>query len=340
MKYKIAIIGSRSADSLESNLLEAFIYAGYNANIFDVYDLARFSLKSLTSVTHTLDKIARTYSDKYDRKLFEILFTKIKEYSPDLVICVYRFIHPSFVKLCKDEGAKVIHVNPDALTTFEYQQVFASDYDVWFTKDPYIVSFMKGNMHLNVYRYNEAFNVRGHKKPSLSKIDCEKEVGIDVMTYGTMYPYRCRMLKAVADSGIQIKIFGTIPHRFYNHELDNFYQNKFIIGEEKAKLLYGSKIVFNQMHYAEIESVNNRFFEVNGSGAFQLSDYRPILHELLPIDPELVSFKNIDEGIEKLKYYLNHDEERYDIAQSIYEYFLKNYTYDHLVNYILDKTFS
>ena len=53
------------------------------------------------------------------------------------------------------------------------------------------------------------------------------------------------------------------------------------------------------MHYAEIESVNNRFFEVNGCGAFQLSDYRPILHELLPIDPKLVSFNSIDEGIRK-----------------------------------------
>ena len=333
---KIAIIGSKGKDSLESNLQDAFQYAGHEAKVFDIYDLKRFSIKRLKSVTYTLDKIFRTYSDSYDRKLFETLFGYVKEYSPDLVICVYRFIHPSFVDRCKAEGAKVIHVNPDALTTFEYQQVFASDYDAWFTKDPYIVSFMCGNMHLNVFQYNEAFNARGHKKPEMAKAECEREVGIDVMTYGTMYPYRCRMLKAVADSGIDLKIYGTIPHRFYNHDLDDCYQNKYITGEEKAQLLFGAKIVFNQMHYAEIESVNNRFFEVNGSGAFQLSDYRPILHDLLPVDPKLVSFNSIDEGIDKIKYYLNHDKERYEIADAVYQHFITHYTYDHLIKFILN----
>lgn len=332
---KIAIIGSRSADSLESNLQDAFSFSGHDARLYDIYDLKRFSFKRIKGVTYTLDKIARTYSDIYDRKLFEILFKRVKDFSPELVVCVYRFIHPSFVDNCKAEGARVIHVNPDALTTFEYQQVFASDYDAWFTKDPYIVSFMRGNMHLNVYQYNEAFNARGHKKPDMSKAECEQEVEIDVMTYGTMYPYRCRMLKAVADSGIDLKIYGTIPHRFYNHDLDRCYQNKYITGSEKAKILYGAKIVFNQMHYAEIESVNNRFFEVNGSGAFQLSDYRPILKDLLPIDPELVSFTTIDEGIEKIKYYLNHDKERYEIADAVYQHFINHYTYDHLIQFIL-----
>ncbi len=336
---KIAIIGSRGTDSMESNLHEAFSFAGHDTRIFDIYDLTRFSFRRIDKITHTLDKLCRVYSDSYDKKLFHALFLKVKEFSPDLVVCVYRFIHPSFVDLCKSQGTKVVHVNPDALTTFEYQQVFASNYDAWFTKDPYIVSFMKNNMKLNVFLYNEAFNIREHQKPAIPKTEAEKLTNIDVMTYGTMYPYRCRMLKTVADSGLDIKIFGTIPHRFYNHYLDKYFQNKYIIGEEKSKLLYGAKIVFNQMHYAEIGSVNNRFFEVNGSGAFQLSDYRPILHDLLPINPELVSFKSVDEGIEKIKYYLKHAAERYEIATEVYNYFINHYTYDHLVNYILNITF-
>ena len=337
---RIAIIGSKNQDSLEMNLQDAFIYAGHEAMVFDIYDFKRFSLKKLKKVSYTLDKILRTYSDVYDRALFESLYKHVRGYSPDLVVCVYRFIHPYFVSQCKKSGVKVIHVNPDQMTTLEYQQVFASDYDVWFSKDSYMVRFMQDNMRLNAILYHEAFNVRNHKKPTMEKSECEKQTGIDVMTYGTMYPYRCRMLKALVDSGIDLKIYGLIPHRFYNHDLDAFFQNRYIVGEEKSKLLYGSKIVFNQMHYAEIESVNNRFFEVNGSGAFQLSDYRPILHELLPVDPELVSFRSIDEGIDKVLYYLHHTEERYEIAGKIYRHFVNNYTYDHLVRFILEKTFS
>ena len=94
------------------------------------------------------------------------------------------------------------------------------------------------------------------------------------------------------------------------------------------------------MHFAEIESVNCRFFEANGCGAFQLCDYKPILKEFLPIDHELVTFKTIDEGVDKVKYYLAHPKERYEIAERIYQYFINHYTYDHLIQYILNVTKS
>ena len=333
---KIAIIGSKSFDSLEYHLNESFNYNGYKCQIFDIYDNWLFKAKLFSKYTFQLDFLGRRYSDSYDQKVFNQLYKKVELYKPDLVIGIYRFIHPSFVAKIKQLGCKIIHINPDALTTFEFQQIFASDYDMWLTKDPYIVSFMKSNMHLNVEYYNEAFNVRIHPKPEIIKEQHEREVGIDVMTYGTLYPYRTRMLKSLLDSGINLKLYGTKPNRFYDHSLDTANQNRFITGEEKARLLYGAKIVFNNMHFAEIESVNNRFFEVNGSGAFQLSDYRPILKDLLPIDPELVSFKSIDEGIEKIKYYLEHPNERYEISDKIYKHFVDNYTYDHLIKYIIN----
>ena len=337
---KIAIIGANGSDTMEWNLWEAFSFADHQCKIFDIYDLSQFYRnKFVGHYVKTIDKLARTYSDSYDTKIFSKLANRVNDYNPDLVVCVYRFIHPCFVEMVQKSGRKVIHINPDALTTFEFQQLFASKYDAWFTKDPYIVHFMRDNMKLNVYYYDEAFNLRYHKKPICTKEECEKEVNIDVMTYGTVYPYREKMLKAVVDAGIDLKIYGIIPHRYYNHSLDAQFQNKYITGEEKSKLLYGSKIVFNNMHFAEIEGVNCRFFEVNGAGAFQLSDFRPILKDILPVDPELVSFRSIDEGIDKIKYYLHHPEERYEIADKIYQHFIQNYTYDHLIEKILNNIF-
>lgn len=338
---KIAIVGAKGEDSMEYNLWESFTFTGHSCEIFDIYDLHRvFRFKRLGIVAKTIDKITRTYSDSYDSKTFVKLAHIINEYNPDLVICTYRFIHPSLIKVLKNVNRKVIHINPDQLSTIGYQQVFASDYDAWFVKDPYMYRFMVSNMKLNTFLYSEAFNKRQHVRPSQLKKECEETVGIDVMTYGTIYPYRERMLKHVVDAGVDLKIFGVLPHRFYNHSLDKEFQNRYISGEEKSKILFGSKIVFNQMHYAEVDGVNCRFFEVNGVGAFQLSDYRPVLHELLPVDPELVSFKGIDEGIEKIKYYLLHADERYIISDKIYKHFSENYSYDNLTRYILNKCYQ
>lgn len=332
---RIAIIGSNSSDSMESNLQEAFEYAGHQAQIFDIRK--KLSLNCINRYTSVLDVLARRYSSFYDERVFMNLAQKVIAASPDLVICVYRFIHPSFVKFIKNKRVPIIHINPDALTTFEQQQLFVEPYDIYFTKDPYIVHFMRDNMKLNVYHYNEAFNSRSHYKPDIPKFKCEEEVGIDVMTYGSLYPYRCRMLKHVLNAGINLKIFGLKPLRFYDTALDSAFQNRYIVGEEKAKLLYGSKIVFNQMHYAEIEGVNCRFFETNGAGAFQISDYKPILKDILPIDPELVTFKNIDDAIEKMKYYLNNPDKRYEISSTVYEWFKNRYSYDNLIEYVLSK---
>ena len=144
------------------------------------------------------------------------------------------------------------------------------------------------------------------------------------------------MLALMKMRGIHLSLFGN-KGAYFSSELDDCFQGKYIVGEEKARILYGAKIVFNNLHYAEIESVNNKFFEINGSGAFQLCDYRPILKDLLPVDPELVSFRTINDAVEKINYYLDHPQERYDLSNLIYNHFVEHYSYDSLVKYVLDE---
>lgn len=315
---KIAIIGANRYDSFEYNLNESFNFNGHAAQIFDLPQNRSNSI-----------------SIKFNEDIFFNMATEVDRYHPDLIIAVYRFIHPCFVKRVKKMGYSIIHINPDALTTFQHQQLFVEAYDVYFTKDPYIKRFMEANLKLNVKLYNEAFNRRLHVKPDVDKLEYEKEFDIDVMTYGVLYPYRNRFLRILAEHEIDITLFGDASHPFFDKSLEQYYSGYYITGESKAKLLYGSKIVLNNLNYAEIESVNNRFFETNGSGAFQLSDYRPVLKDLLPIDPESVSFRSVDEAVEKIKFYLQHPEERVEIAQKIYVHFRDNFTYDHLTHYIL-----
>lgn len=337
---KIAIIGANNFDTLEYHLCEAFTHAGHHAKIFDIYESRIYTNKIIGRYTRVANKILRDYWSKLDIQIFRRLAAVVNEFEPDLVLCVYRFIPPQFVKAVKAQGRKIVHINPDQLTTLENQQIFASDYDMWFTKDPYMLGFMRNKMNLNAVQYNEAFNRRIHVRPDVEKASLERELDIDVLSFGSLYPYRTNMLAYLERHGVRLCIFGKSGRFECPPDLESCIDKRFILGVEKARYVYGSRIVFNNLHYAEVQSVNNKFFEINGMGGFQLCDYRPILHQLLPVDPELVSFKTVAEAVSKIDYYLSHPQERVEIADRIYDHFIENYSYDHLVGYLLKQIFD
>lgn len=327
---KIAIIGSKDFDTLEYHLQDTLKVLGHEVFHIDI--------KDVLNIPFRFGYWATKLSPKYDANIFDKIANKVIEQNPDLVIGVYRFINPACVKKIKENrtGVKVIHINPDALTTFEHQQVFASDYDAFYTKDPYIVHFMKDKMNLNAHYFPEALNPRVHKPVDKNREQLEKEINIDVTAFGTMYPYRARMVSELIKSGLDVALFGVPDRRFPRKEITQNFRNEYITGERKAEVLYGSKIVFNNFHYAEIESANVKFFEINGIGAFQLSDYKPTLEEYSAVDVNLVTYKSIGEAIEKIKYYLDKPHERYEISKKQMEYFHQYHTYDIRLKNLLD----
>lgn len=323
---RIAIVGSSDFDSLEFHLNDELTFQKHESKIFDFSKI----------ISQKIDFGLSLVSPVFVSYLNKTLLNKILEYKPELVIVVYRHVHPNVVKEIKKNKIKIIHINPDQLTTLQNQQIFVEAYDKYYTKDPYIYGFIKNKLGYNVELYCEAFNSRFHNRPNVPLETLESEVAVDVLCFGNLYPYRNRMLHQLKDAGFSLKLYG-YKAKYFDDYLSENYMNKAIYGNEKSKILNGSKIVFNNFHYAEIESVNNKFFEINGSGAFQICDYKPILHDILPIDPKLVSFETIDESKKLLTTYLNEKEMRYEIRNKIYTHFVENYTYSKLINQLLEK---
>jgi spore maturation protein CgeB len=321
---KVAIIGSDSFDSLEFHIHDELTIQGHNAKIFDYATILS------NKMDMGLSLISMSYVESKNQKLLKAIL----EFQPDLVIGVYRHIHPLVVKAIKQENIKIIHINPDQLTTLQNQQLFVEPYDVYFSKDPYMVRFMENKLNLNARLYSEAFNDRIHKRPIVDPVLLEKETNIDVLCFGNLYPYRNRMLHILKENEINITMFGH-KAKYFDTSLDSNYQNRGIYGEEKAKILNGAKIVFNNFHYAEIESVNNKFFEISGSGAFQICDYKHILKDLLPIDPKLISFESIDEAKKLIQFYIDKPEKRFELRDTIMSHFKENFTYKQLIKHIL-----
>jgi spore maturation protein CgeB len=79
-----------------------------------------------------------------------------------------------------------------------------------------------------------------------------------------------------------------------------------------VNLYQKTKIGFNtHMSYGPS---NQRMYELPMNGVMQICDCENGLSELYEIDKEVVSYKTIDEAIEKIEFYLKHDEKRIEIA--------------------------
>jgi hypothetical protein len=118
------------------------------------------------------------------------------------------------------------------------------------------------------------------------------------------------------------RLFREFPNFFFGQRLFEHCADKF----------RESKIVFNT---AADDDINMRCFEATATGSFLLTEWVPTLGECFEDGKHLVTYKTMDEAIDKAKYYLIHEDERDEIAKSGMEHTLNNHTYVHRINTML-----
>ena len=72
---------------------------------------------------------------------------------------------------------------------------------------------------------------------------------------------------------------------------------------------------------------NMRLYEATGTGAMLLTDMKDNLHELFEIGKEIVVYQNVDDAIDKIRYYTSHPSEATAIAYAGQVRTLKEHTY-------------
>lgn len=99
------------------------------------------------------------------------------------------------------------------------------------------------------------------------------------------------------------------------------------IGDEELKLVYKrSKIGFNK--HLSYGPSNARSYELCLNGVLQITDNEHGYQSLYEIGKEIICYKSIDEALDRIAYFLDHDSERETIAQAGYEKAVKEYTYE------------
>jgi spore maturation protein CgeB len=99
-------------------------------------------------------------------------------------------------------------------------------------------------------------------------------------------------------------------------------------GLDMYNVFAGSRIVINRHSSASENYANNmRLYEATGVGAFLITDHKDNLGELFEVGTEIESYRDADELVEKVRYYLDHDEERLRIARAGQARTLRDHTY-------------
>ena len=109
---------------------------------------------------------------------------------------------------------------------------------------------------------------------------------------------------------------------------------------EMPKIFYLSKINLNITIKPIQEGLPLRIFDILGCGGFCLTNYQPELTDLLEIGVDLEAYSSLEELVDKCAYYLEHEDERKQIALNGYKKVCEKHNYVQRIKEMIEKAVS
>lgn len=328
---RIFFVGySAGADSMEKHVIETLTAMGHMVKPFNINGMAQFSPK-VNQVTQFLMKNLTREPERLGEKR---LLRSLLEFQPDFVLVLLgNMISPKTVqKMRKIFSGKIVCWCQDQLTTLGRQYLIGSEYDLVFVKDHYLVDMLRNYAGMNVHYLPEACNPIYHNSVTLQGAD-QATYASEICTFGNIYYYRQAILETLIQHDLQV--WGHRPDWLVNR-LDGRFKGRPVYEAEKCKAIAGAKIVLNTLHFGEVNGLNCRAFEVAGCGGFQLASYSPAIQEHFVIGEQIEVFRDRSELLEKVNYYLGHQDQARAIAKAGFQRAHAEHTYEHRLSQLLN----
>lgn len=102
-----------------------------------------------------------------------------------------------------------------------------------------------------------------------------------------------------------------------------------VFGIEMFRQLLDTRVVFNNhIDISPVSASNMRLFETTGVGACLLTDWKENLSDLFEPDKEVLTYRSAEECVEKVRYILEHENERRAIAAAGQLRTLREHTFE------------
>jgi spore maturation protein CgeB len=257
-----------------------------------------------------------------NQALLNIVFVE----RPNIILIVQRlyeiWIETLDILKRMNDVVTIYWATDDSWKYSECSRLIGKYYDGIITTYPGVLSKYYNDGIRNVLLLQWAANAECLQEP-LPSSSCVYPVSF----IGTAHGSRKKWIKKLANRGIYINCFG---YGWENGVIDERHFKK-IIRESIISINFANSKGENQ--------IKARTFEVPGYGGFLLTQKAKYIDKYYIDGKEIVIFDNLDDMINKIKYYLAHPNERDKIALAGFQRTKREHTYDKrmydLINFAL-----
>jgi len=243
--------------------------------------------------------------------------SSLENNAPDLVLHpdVYRTYIPEGIERA-DAPTACLHI--DTYSASENRARMSLLFDLAFVCHPGYPEFFEAQGHPEALLFPHAIRAPLYNDPLPEKtLDVAMVGRLD----GAHYSYRRSCVRAIEDLGVSTNEFG----RYYEYE-------------EMVDVYRYARIGLNVSRDNHLQDANLRCFEVMGGGTLLMTSMPTELTKLgLSEGEHFVGYESTEDLTEKVKYYLDHDEERQEIASRGREVTLNRFTYDQWADRIIKR---
>lgn len=323
---------------------------------------ARFCKEALKTMGHVVDSVdCEAFKDSYfaiqnvtqveeNRKALshhfmnlmgEAVTARAIEFKPDLVLALAQApMSPDAISKLKEMKIPVAFWFVEDCRTLTYWKDMAPQYDYFFTiQQSEFLDELEQLGQSNHYYLPQAAHPSVHRPLELSEEE-RRKFKADLSFMGEGYYNRHRAFVRLLDQDFKIWGTGWTENQAYWPHIQNKGQR--VTSEECVSIYNAGKVNLN-LHSSTYHDgihpngdfVNPRTFEIAACGGFQLVDARSELADCFRIGEEIITFSNLEEMREKALYYLEHEDERLQLARKARERVLSEHTIQHRMQEML-----
>jgi hypothetical protein len=261
--------------------------------------------------------------------LHEFLPTLI-EFQPNLVFCAREYVLLKDIRVIRRDypHIKTVCYNVDARYNpnewgAELLELFKNVHIFYCKPKGSVEQYQQLFPETTVKYLLEGMDPAYHKRVELTDED-RKEYGCDTVFLGTKHsiyttprPYGRIGLIDYVSRKVDLRVVS------YNECGSGRY-----IFDDHNKQCQCAKIVLGHCGWADVELANSaRDFRVTGAGGFLLTEHVKGIEQIFEVGKEIVTYTTPQDCVEKIRYYLKHEEERNEIAEAGYQRTVRDHSF-------------